>query len=63
MKVTKDDKALRDELNKLHIHMFQVAHVMEHFGDEETKAHAEELYGASRICIKWSEKARVKNER
>lgn len=60
MKLTKDDKALRDELNKLHIHMFQVAYEMEHFGDDKTKAHAKELYGASEICKEWSEKARAK---
>lgn len=60
MKLSKDDKILREQLKKLHIQMFTVAHEMEHFGDEETKAHSEELYGASKICKEWSENARVK---
>ena len=63
MKLTEDDKTLREKINKLHIHMFQVAHEMEHFGDEATQAKAKELYGASEICKEWSEKAMVKNER
>ena len=60
MKLTKDDKLLRKKINKLHMDMFLVAYEMEHFGDDETKAHAEELYNASEICKEWSENARVK---
>ena len=60
MKLSNDTKFLRKRLHELHLQMFSIAFEMEHFGDEETKKHAEELYGASKVCKEWSENAMVK---
>ena len=53
-------KNLQQELYNLHIRMFKIANIMEEFGDDETKEHAKELLGASKICKEWSENAKAK---
>ena len=53
-------KELRKKLSELHIQIYLVSLDMEEFGDEETKEHAKELLGASKICKEWSEHAKVK---
>ena len=53
-------KELRKHINNLQNAMYEVALDMEEFGDDETKEHAKELLGASKICKEWSENAKAK---
>ena len=51
---------IKYNLEKLHVHMYEVSKLMYLLGDKETQEHGKELLNASKLCKEWSEYAKAK---